>query len=189
MPSVSISCLGRNVRRHNPGHDSESVRSSDGESGKHETEELQRARAHLKETLEGKIEKLKKVEAEKHQNQSETKVVVHRSENQHIPPGKTLDSEAIKQYQNIKQNTAALGNKQQRYSGVFLENQKMAIKDRQPGSREHQKIYKQSSFDSLSRNSEPTTTIHRHEGTKKRKNVNCKMRRLKMQIHIHYFSI
>ena len=160
--------LGRNVRRHGytgasgGGHDTESVRSSDGE-----TEELQRARAHLKETLEGKIEKLKRVEAEKHQN--ETKVVVHRSDNQHIPAaGKTLDSEAIKQYQNIKQNTAALGNKQQRYSGVF---EKSAAKERQQQQqmsaniREHQKIYKQSSFDSLSRNNENATLLRdRHEG-------------------------
>ena len=61
------------------------------------------------------MEKMKKMEAEKYQNQSETKAVVHRSEAQHIPSGKTLDSEAIKQYQNIKQNTTLPTIKQQRY--------------------------------------------------------------------------
>ena len=94
-----------------------------------DSEELQRARAHLKETLESKIEKLKKIEAEKmQQNQNETKAVVHRSDL--IPGGKTLDSDAIKQYQNIKQNTAAVSGKQQRYSGMFSEKtQSQPIRD------------------------------------------------------------
>ena len=143
-----------------------------------DSEELQRARAHLKETLESKIEKLKKIEAEKmQQNQNETKAVVHRSDL--IPGGKTLDSDAIKQYQNIKQNTAAVSGKQQRYSGMFSEktqsqpirdeycfvstNQKTGerSKERQnlsssTSSREHlgQSIYKQNSFDNLTRNTD-----------------------------------
>ena len=145
----------------------ESGRSSDGESNKHDAEELQRARDHLKETLEGKIGKLKKIEAEK-QNQSETKAVVHRSENQHIPAGKTLDTEAIKHHQSIKQNTASLGSGgKQRYSGVFGEGgSKTGVKERHPtGScqREYPGIYKQSSFDNLQRTTD-NSTRDRFEG-------------------------
>ena len=143
----------------------DSARSSDGES-----HDLQRARAHLKETLEGKIEKMKKMEAEKHHSQSETKAVVHRSEGQHVPSGKTLDSEAIKQYQNIKQNTAVPTSKQQRYSGVFDKSGKVE-RDRQRDHREPPpSLYKQSSFDNLNltRSSEPTTlTRDRNEGQRK----------------------
>ena len=150
--------LGRTRR---PG--GESARSSDGES-----QDLQRARAHLKETLEGKIEKMKKMEAEKHHSQSETKAVVHRAEGQHVPSGKTLDSEAIKQYQNIKQNTAVPTSKQQRYSGVF-DTSKSAKLERER-QRDHQpppSLYKQTSFDNLNltRSSEPTTLPReRNEG-------------------------
>ena len=146
----------------------ESGRSSDGESTKQDSEELQRARAHLKETLEGKIGKLRKIEAEK--NQSETKAVVHRSDghNSH----KTLDSEAIKQYQNIKQNPATLPGGKQRYSGMFSEGAKAVLmKERHPTGqgtgREHPSIYKQSSFDNLTKNTESTTLPRdRHEGFK-----------------------
>lgn len=128
----------------------DSGRSSDGEQPKlPDAKELQRARAHLKETLEGKIEKMKRIEAEKQQNQSEIKAVVHRSETQHIPSGKTLDSDTIKQYQNIKQNTAAAAIK--RYSGVF-DIAKAGKADRHPGHRDTPGIYKQSSFDNLTRN-------------------------------------
>lgn len=116
------------------------------------------------------------------QNQNETKAVVHRSDL--IPGGKTLDSDAIKQYQNIKQNTAAVSGKQQRYSGMFSEktqsqpirdeycfvstNQKTGerSKERQnlsssTSSREHlgHSIYKQNSFDNLTRN---TDTLSRY---------------------------
>ena len=146
----------------------ESGRSSDGESNKPDAEELQRARAHLKETLEGKIGKLKKIEAEK-QNQSETKAVVHRSENQHIPAGKTLDTEAIKHHQSIKQNTASLGSGsggKQRYSGVFGEGSKTGTKERHPTGtcqREYPGIYKQSSFDNLQRTAD-NSTRDRFEG-------------------------
>ena len=150
--------LGRTRR---PG--GESGRSSDGECHVQDQHQLQRARAHLKETLEGKIEKMKKIEAEKHHSQSETKAVVHRSETQHIPSGKTLDSEAIKQYQNIKQNTAVPAIKQQRYSGVF-DTSKAGKADRH---RDHPALYKQSSFDNLNltRNTEPVAvTRDRNEG-------------------------
>jgi len=113
----------------------DSGRSSDGEQPKlPDAKELQRARAHLKETLEGKMEKMKRIEAEKQQNQSEIKAVVHRSEGQHIPSGKTLDSDTIKQYQNIKQNTAAAAIK--RYSGVF-DIPKAGKSDRNPGHRDN----------------------------------------------------
>jgi len=128
----------------------DSGRSSDGEQPKlPDAKELQRARAHLKETLEGKIEKMKRIEAEKQQNQSEIKAVVHRSDTQHIPSGKTLDSDTIKQYQNIKQNTAAAAIK--RYSGVF-DIAKAGKAERHPGHRDTPGIYKQSSFDNLTRN-------------------------------------
>jgi uncharacterized protein (UPF0335 family) len=128
----------------------DSGRSSDGEQPKlPDAKELQRARAHLKETLEGKIERQKRLEAEKQQNQSEIKAVVHRSDPQHIPSGKTLDSDTIKQYQNIKQNTAAAAIK--RYSGVF-DIAKAGKADRHPGHRDTPGIYKQSSFDNLTRN-------------------------------------
>lgn len=77
--------------------------------------------AHLKETLEGKMEKMKRMEAEKEKagtNQSEIKAVVHRAETPREtgregggggghPAGKTLDSDSIKQYQNVKQNSTA----------------------------------------------------------------------------------
>ena len=147
--------LGRTRR---PGGDS--ARSSDGES-----QDLQRARAHLKETLEGKIEKMRAMEAEKHHSQSETKAVVHRAEVQHLQPaGKTLDSEAIKQYQNIKQNTAVPASKQQRYSGVFDTSKSAKMeREKQREPREPREpppsLYKQSSFDNLNlaRGSEPTT--------------------------------
>ena len=159
--------LGRTRRQ-----GAESGRSSDGESARQEPEELQRARAHLKETLEGKIVKLKKIEAEKFHNQTgETKAVVHRSDGSNTH--KTLDSEAIKQYQNIKQNTAALAGGKQRYSGMFSEGAKAgAAKERHPTAqatgREHPGIYKQTSFDNLTRNSE-SATLHRerHEGRQK----------------------
>eukprot|EP00092_Neocalanus_flemingeri_P003832 GFUD01004128.1.p1 GENE.GFUD01004128.1~~GFUD01004128.1.p1 ORF type:complete len:1203 (+),score=265.86 GFUD01004128.1:433-4041(+) len=128
----------------------DSGRSSDGEQPKlPDAKELQRARAHLKETLEGKMEKMKRIEAEKQQNQSEIKAVVHRSETQHIPSGKTLDSDTIKQYQNIKQNTAAAAIK--RYSGVF-DIAKAGKSDRHTSHRDPPGIYKQSSFDNLTRN-------------------------------------
>ena len=151
----------------------ESGRSSDGESARQDPEELQRARAHLKETLEGKIGKLKKIEAEKYQNQTgETKAVVHRADGSNTH--KTLDSEAIKQYQNIKQNTAALASGKQRYSGMFSEGAKAGAagaKERHPtvqaAGREHPGIYKQTSFDNLTRNSESATLPReRHEGRK-----------------------
>ena len=113
---------------------------------------------------------MKKLEAEKHHNQSETKAVVHRSEGQHVPSGKTLDSEAIKQYQNIKQNTAVPTGKQQRYSGVFDTSKSGKVeRDR---LRDHQpppSLYKQSSFDNLNlgRTSEPATLPReRNEGEK-----------------------
>ena len=75
---------------------------------------LQRAVAHLKGTLESKMEKMKRLEAEKEKtNQSETKAVVHRAETPregggagHLA-GKTLDSDSIKQYHNVKQNSTA----------------------------------------------------------------------------------
>ena len=158
--------LGRTRRQ-----GAESGRSSDGESARQDPEELQRARAHLKETLEGKIGKLKKIEAEKYQNQTgETKAVVHRSDGSNTH--KTLDSEAIKQYQNIKQNTAALASGKQRYSGMFSEGAKAGaggVKERHPTvqatGREHPGIYKQTSFDNLTRNSESATLPRdRHEG-------------------------
>jgi len=148
----------------------DSGRSSDGEQPKlPDAKELQRARAHLKETLEGKIEKMKRMEAEKQQNQSEIKAVVHRAETQHIPSGKTLDSDTIKQYQNIKQNTAAAAIK--RYSGVF-DIAKAGKADRHPGHRETPGIYKQGSFDNLVRSevekpvrdSCATLPRDRHEG-------------------------
>ena len=77
--------------------------------------------AHLKETLEGKMEKMKRMEAEKEKagtNQSEIKAVVHRAETPREtgrdgggggahPAGKTLDSDSIKQYHNVKQNSTA----------------------------------------------------------------------------------
>merc|ERR1719384_1346050 len=89
---------------------------------------------------------MRAMEAEKHHSQSETKAVVHRAEGQHgVPSGKTLDSEAIKQYQNIKQNTAVPTSKQQRYSGVF-DTSKAGKLERQ---RDHPVLYKQSSFDNL----------------------------------------
>ena len=73
------------------------------------TAALQRAVAHLKETLEGKMEKMKRMEAEKEKGAvtSETKAVVHRAETPHLGASKTLDSDTIKQYQNIKQNSTA----------------------------------------------------------------------------------
>ena len=146
--------LGRTRR---PG--GEAGRSSDGECPA-DHHQLQRARAHLKETLEGKMEKMKKIEAEKYQTQSETKAVVHRSEAQH---SKTLDSEAIKQYQNIKQNTTLPTIKQQRYSGVFDKSGKAERQREQ----HHQPLYKQSSFDNLNlnRNTEPVNLARdRNEG-------------------------
>jgi len=154
----------------------ESCRSSDGEQPKlPDAKELQRARAHLKETLESKIEKMKRIEAEKQQNQSEIKAVVHRSEmQQHIPSGKTLDSDTIKQYQNIKQNTAAAAIK--RYSGVF-DIAKTGKADRHTSHRDTPGIYKQSSFDNLARNEVEKTVLRdsastlpreRHEGATSR---------------------
>lgn len=77
---------------------------------------LQRAVAHLKETLEGRMEKMKRKESEKAStNQSEIKAVVHRAETPHLA-GKTLDSDSIKQYQAIKQNSTS---KRWENSGVF----------------------------------------------------------------------
>merc|ERR1719384_2018986 len=95
---------------------------------------------------------MRAMEAEKHHSQSETKAVVHRAEGQHgVPSGKTLDSEAIKQYQNIKQNTAVPTSKQQRYSGVFDTSKSGKVeRDRQRDHREPPpSLYKQSSFDNL----------------------------------------
>ena len=73
--------------------------------------ELQRARAHLKETLEGKMRRLEDRGLEE---RGETRAVVHRAEaaQQHA---RTLDSEAIKQYRSIQQNTAQPGAGQQRW--------------------------------------------------------------------------
>ena len=67
--------------------------------------ELQRARAHLKETLEGKMRRL---DDRRPEERGETRAVVHRAEaaQQHA---RTLDSEAIKQYRSIQQNTAQPG--------------------------------------------------------------------------------
>ena len=72
--------------------------------------ELQRARAHLKETLEGKMRRL---DDRRPEERGETRAVVHRAEaaQQHA---RTLDSEAIKQYRSIQQNTAQPGAGQQR---------------------------------------------------------------------------
>ena len=73
--------------------------------------ELQRARAHLKETLEGKMRRL---DDRRPEERGETRAVVHRAEaaQQHA---RTLDSEAIKQYRSIQQNTAQPGAGQQRW--------------------------------------------------------------------------
>ena len=87
--------------------------------------ELQRARAHLKETLEGKMRRLddrrledrrpedRRLEDRRPEERGETRAVVHRTEaaQQHA---RTLDSEAIKQYRSIQQNTAQPGAGQQR---------------------------------------------------------------------------
>ena len=87
--------------------------------------ELQRARAHLKETLEGKMRRLddrrledrrledRRPEDRRPEERGETRAVVHRAEaaQQHA---RTLDSEAIKQYRSIQQNTAQPGAGQQR---------------------------------------------------------------------------
>ena len=77
--------------------------------------ELQRARAHLKETLEGKMRRLedRRPEERRPEERGETRAVVHRAEaaQQHA---RTLDSEAIKQYRSIQQNTAQPGAGQQR---------------------------------------------------------------------------
>ena len=77
--------------------------------------ELQRARAHLKETLEGKMRRLddRRPEDRRLEERGETRAVVHRAEaaQQHA---RTLDSEAIKQYRSIQQNTAQPGAGQQR---------------------------------------------------------------------------
>ena len=87
--------------------------------------ELQRARAHLKETLEGKMRRLddrrledrrpedRRLEDRRPEERGETRAVVHRAEaaQQHA---RTLDSEAIKQYRSIQQNTAQPGAGQQR---------------------------------------------------------------------------
>ena len=154
----------------------ESGRSSDGESSKHDPDELQRARAHLKETLEGKIEKLRKIEAEKQHSQNETKAVVHRSDSQHVSVSgsKTLDSDAIKQYQNIKQNAAAVGAKQQRYSGMFADKNKERLSSSSTNSRtdhptsraDHQptpSIYKQNSYDNITSRNTETATLPREK--------------------------
>ena len=69
------------------------------------------------------MEKMKRMEAEKEKtagtNQSEIKAVVHRAETPREtgreggggggghPAGKTLDSDSIKQYHNVKQNSTA----------------------------------------------------------------------------------
>ena len=78
--------------------------------------ELQRARAHLKETLEGKMRRLddRRLEDRRPEERGETRAVVHRTEaaQQHA---RTLDSEAIKQYRSIQQNTAQPGAGQQRW--------------------------------------------------------------------------
>ena len=88
--------------------------------------ELQRARAHLKETLEGKMRRLddrrledrrledRRPEDRRPEERGETRAVVHRAEaaQQHA---RTLDSEAIKQYRSIQQNTAQPGAGQQRW--------------------------------------------------------------------------
>ena len=78
--------------------------------------ELQRARAHLKETLEGKMRRLddRRLEDRRPEERGETRAVVHRAEaaQQHA---RTLDSEAIKQYRSIQQNTAQPGAGQQRW--------------------------------------------------------------------------
>ena len=78
--------------------------------------ELQRARAHLKETLEGKMRRLddRRLEERRPEERGETRAVVHRAEaaQQHA---RTLDSEAIKQYRSIQQNTAQPGAGQQRW--------------------------------------------------------------------------
>ena len=78
--------------------------------------ELQRARAHLKETLEGKMRRPeeRRLEDRRPEERGETRAVVHRAEaaQQHA---RTLDSEAIKQYRSIQQNTAQPGAGQQRW--------------------------------------------------------------------------
>ena len=93
--------------------------------------ELQRARAHLKETLEGKMRRLddrrledrrledrrpeeRRLDDRRPEERGETRAVVHRAEaaQQHA---RTLDSEAIKQYRSIQQNTAQPGAGQQRW--------------------------------------------------------------------------
>ena len=180
----------------------ESGRSSDGESSKHDPEELQRARAHLKETLEGKIEKLRKIEAEKQLSQNETKAVVHRSDSQHVSVSgsKTLDSDAIKQYQNIKQNAAAVGGKQQRYSGMFGDKNKERLSSSSTASRtDHQtsrsdlqaatpSIYKQNSYDNItSRNTEAVVlSREKYEGDYKGFHVSHKIHRNFIRIQSRY---
>lgn len=116
-----------------------------GEPGPADTSTLQRARAHLKETLE---EKMKQQEGGTGQHQSETRAVVHRADSGATThTGKTLDSDTIKQYQNIKQNTTAV----KRYSGVFDGKGGGKGERVTGGHREHAALYKQGSYDNLNR--------------------------------------